>query len=361
MDNYYDELEFVRNAADNIFPDFLFTSLFNDFGDNYYSKSFVNDEMMSIVKRLRRRYSNFFDWVEAMECYNEYMDFLVEKYGSMSIVKNSIKMGTIEDSIPGKPKLKSTRKNKQFMRAGVLPSREIGDKQLTKEELLELARQAIPGRDGNNVEESDSDKKLPKYIRKQVARMQSDMEGRNRKRNLYRSVGSNSGTDFIVEYLNQTKRGVYDSSGYRTGNDDQSIADIVKEEEYIRNTRPERIEDEASDTTKIVNGRLVYRKQEELIELYKELYSEGIDILGTLGKQMDKKSVKMIRSQIGANEPMTKKELRKMKKRAKKDQERLERRRDQNSLLEKTLLGNKINLEREGNSLSFRLKDVYRD
>ena len=76
---------------------------------------------------------------------------------------------------------------------------------------------------------------------------------------------------------------------------------------------------------------------------------------------MDKKAVKLIRSQIGATEPMTKKEMKKMKKKAKKDRERIERRRDSNELLEKTLLGNKFSFREDGDTLSFRLRDVYRD
>ena len=50
-----------------------------------------------------------------------------------------------------------------------------------------------------------------------------------------------------------------------------------------------------------------------------------------------------------------------MKKKAKKDRERIERRRDSNELLEKTLLGNKFSFREDGDTLSFRLRDVYRD
>ena len=76
---------------------------------------------------------------------------------------------------------------------------------------------------------------------------------------------------------------------------------------------------------------------------------------------MNKQSVKMIRSHIGDTEPASKKELKKIKKRAKKEREMIEKRRDNNRLLEKTLLGNKFSLDDKDGQLNFRLRDVYRD
>lgn len=357
-ETYYDELDFVREADDDIFPEFLFSPIFNDFDDGYYEKSFAMDETTAMIKRLRRRYNNFYEWCDAMDVYHEYVNLLVEKYGSMSIIKNSIKMGTLDETLPGKPKLKSTKRNKQFLRSGVIPSRELIDP-LTPQEMRSLIQETFPDKTGDFDE--NKSQRIPKSLQKAIDKMHEEIEGKDRRRNLYRSVGSNSGTDFIVEYLNQAKQGVYDSSGKYTGESSRSISEIAKEMEYIEKTDPDRLLDESSDTSHIKNGRLVYRKNEEMLDLYKILYEEGINLLGSLSKSMDKKSVKMIRSQIGATEPMTKKEMRKMKKRARKERDIIEKRKDQSELLERTLLGNKINLERKGNSLSMRLKDIYRD
>ena len=137
--------------------------------------------------------------------------------------------------------------------------------------------------------------------------------------------------------------------------------DIVKEQERMENTIPELLEDELANQTEIVNGRLVKRKDYMKIQIYKELFGEGIDIIGNFGKSMSKQAVKMVRSQIGDTEPASKKELKKIKKRTKKEREMIERRKDSDRLLEKTLLGNKFSFESDGSNLSFRLKDIYKD
>lgn len=357
--DYKSELDFVCSADDSLFPDFLFNSLFNDFNDNYYQRSFADDELIASVKKLRRRYVNFFDWVDAMEIYNEYMDSLVDKYGSMRVVKNSIKADMIDDPVPAKPRLKNSKKNRQFIRAGVTPARMAEKDPITKEELLVIARQAIPNAMGEDAPDYE-ELKLSKKNRKFVEDVRDKIAGRDRKRNLYRSVGNNHGTDFIVEYLNQSKQGFYDSSGYNK-NEKTSIWEMYKEDEKIKYERPEILDLEESNPTVIVNGRIVSKSENMRMELYKELHMQGFDIIGTLGKSMNKKSVKMIRSQIGATEPATKKEMKKIRKRAKKDRERIERRRDSDSLLEKTLLGNKFSFDTNENNISFRLKDLYRD
>lgn len=362
MSDYEKELEFVKDSDDSLYPDFLFNPLFNDFDDDYYQKSFASDELSAMAKKLRRRYSNFFDWVDAMEIYNEYMDKLVEKYGSLKVIKNAMKADVIEEAVPARPRLKNTKRNRQFSRSGIIPARKVTDESLTSEEMLVIARQTFPDMMGEEIEETNPNAKLPKELRKKVKRMQEQLAGKERKRNLYRSVGNNSGTDFIVEYLNQAKRGVYDSAGNSgNGYENMSLIDMVEEDER-KALIPEEIRElEEMDPTVFQNGRLIRRSDSIRLDIYKELYSEGIDVIGSLGKRMNKQSVKLIRSHVGATEPMTKKEMKKVEKRAKKDRERIERRKDSNRLLEQTLLGNKFSFKEDGDTLSFRLKDLYRD
>lgn len=359
--SYEDELTDVKNAPDNIFPDFLFNPVFNDFDDDYYRKSFANDDIMASIKKLRRRYGNYFQWSEAMDVYEEYMNHLVEKYGSMRVIKNALRYDVMPDPVPAKPKLKNNRKNRQFMNSGVTPSEKIDIEPMTSEEMISLARREFPGTLGDNVDDADSQKKLPKEVEKRYSRMQYQMEGKQRKQNLYRSTGSNAGTDFIVEYLNQVKRGEYDHSGRYTGSDDMSLTELVKEQEKIATTPPELLEDPADNAAIIKNGRLVNKKEEMRLEIYKQLFENGIDVIGAFGNSMTKKSVKMVRSYIGDTEPASKKEMKKIRKRARKEQEKIARRADSNRLLEQTLLGNRFDMNNSGSALSFRLKDVYRD
>lgn len=365
MSNYADELDFVRESDDNLYPTFLFNPMYNDFGDNYYSQSFVNDELTTKVKRLRRRYNDYFDYLDALDTYDEYMDLLIDKYGSKRVIKNAAEADLLQDPLPAKPKLKNTRKNRQFQRAGSVPSRKIDIEPVGKEEMIAIARQLFPNQTGESVTEDDNDKKIPKELKKKLRRIEQQLAGKDRKRNLYRATGINHGTDFIVEYLNQTKRGVYNSSGQKDDANSKSLYDMVKEDERRKYIRDEILEDEEMlDTSEIVNGRLVNRRTHQQMEIYKELAMGGIDVLGNFGKGMTRKAQKMIRSQIGESEPLTKKEMKKIKKRSRKEKERIQRRRDSNRLLEQTLLGNKLDkfdFNSNDKSLSFRLKDIYRD
>lgn len=363
MDVYEELFEAVKDTDDSLWPDWLFNPAFNDFDDNYYIQSFAEDETTMMVKKLKHRYNDFFEWVDAMSIYNEYMSQMIEKYGSLRVIKNALEVDMMDDPIPSKPKLKNNRKNRQFLRSGTIPSRRDPEIAVSGEEMLAIARQAFPGQMGEDVDEELSNEPLPKETKKRLREIQRVIDGEERRRNMYRSIGNNSGTDFITAYLNNAMKGIYDSSGNITGNNDQSLMEIVKEMERIENTRPELLEDESMYKTTVVGNRLVRQADLQRTEVYKELYQEGFDILHSLGRSgLDKKSVKMIRSQIGASEPMTKKELKKMKKRAKKDQARIQRRADASNLLEKTLLGNRLDTRRDSDgNISLRLRDLYRD
>lgn len=359
--SYADELLDVQEAPDNIFPDFLFNPVFNDFDDGYYQKSFVQNDLMASIKRLRRRYGNYFQWAEAMNIYEEYMETLVEKYGSMRVIKNALHYDLMPDPVPAKPKLKNNKKNRQFMNSGIVPSERIANVHLDSDTVIQMARQMFPDTMGNDIDEAVEFTKVPKETRKRLSRIQTHMEGRQRRHNLYRSQNSNAGTDFIVEYLMNSKRGIYDRHGNYTGDDDMSLKEIVKEQEIIDSTRPELLDDPSESTTVIRNGRLVNRREEQQLEIYKLLYEQGIDVIGAFGNSMSKKSVKMVRSHIGDTEPASKKKLKKIRKRAEKEQEKIARRADNNRLLEETLLGNRFTMSETDNALSFRLKDIYRD
>ena len=359
---YEDELTFVREAPDNMFPDFLFNPVFNDFDDDYYQRSFVTDSLSADIMRLRRRYTDYFEYMNALTIYDEYMEKVIAENGGVRAVKNGIKMGTLDIPIPAKPKLKNTKRNRQYMRSGVVPSEKADVPELSDEEMLAIARRTFPNHMGEDIDESLEHKKLPKDLQKRLHKMTSQIAAKDRRRNMYRSADSNAGTDFIVEYLNQAKRGYYDRSGDYTGGEyaSMSLYEIMQEEERIRKTPPELLEEEGNTTT-IVNGRLVYRKEQEKIELYKYLFSQGFDVVGKFSRNMNKKALKMIRAEIGDTEPASKKEMKKIRKRTRKEREEIEKRRDANKLFQDTLLGNKFSFTDNGSNLSFKLKDIYRD
>lgn len=355
--SYIEELKFIEESPDNIFPEYLFKPMKNDFGDNYYHKGISSDPLTLKAKSLRRKYSNYFDYIDAVDVYNEYIELLIEKYGSWSIIKNNNKIGLLDDILPPKPKLKKNRRNREYMKAGIVPSRKHMDAVDDDVNIKELSRKMIPGEFGENIDESDNYKKPSKESRKMLKQMAIEMAGKQRRKNLYSNISSSGGTDFIIEYFNQANRGVYDEKGDYV---ERSIYEIYMEDEEAKMIPKELLDaDLLSNTPQIVNGRYVKRSDIEQIELLKELYEAGIDLIGTSSKNMDKSAVKLLRRQVGyASEPMTKKELKKHKKRMKNEKKRLERQRDADSALSNILLKNKIS---DNGSINFRLRDIYKD
>lgn len=368
MSEYEESLSFIKGSPDDIFPSWLFTPVFNDFDDEYYERSFADTKIQLQAKRIRRKYNDFFQWQEAMDIYNSYMQEMVDKWGSLSIIENSVEAETMPDFIPTKPTLKNNKKNREFLKTGRMPVRRVVEMPVSNDDIIALARQLYPDQMGEDITMENAPK-VTKAEKKAYERMKNSTDRRERRQNMYRRVGSSHGTDFIVEYLNQAKNGVYNSSGIRKkgifDDDETSLAEKAKELERILTTPQHILDEEIQTETDIMYGRVVNRKQQEQAEIYKILYEEGFNVVKSMNiHNMDKKSVKMIRSQIGATEPMTKKEMRKLKKRNKKDQARIQRRRDECQNLSSMLLGNKIKeseMRDENGTLSFRLRDIYPD
>lgn len=362
MSKYEENLSFIEGSPDDLFPDWLFKPAFNDFGDEYYERSFAESKIQLQAKRIRRKYNDFFQWQEAMTIYNEYMGEMVDKYGSLSVIKNSVEAETMPDFIPTKPKLKNNKKNREFIRTGKMPTVRVNDLPTSDDDIIALARQLYPDAMGEDIE-AVYNPKMTKREKKAYMKMQESSERQERRNNMYRRIGSSHGTDFILEYLNQAKQGVYDSSGVRKKNifddDSRSLAEKAKELEHILTTPQYILDEENATETDVRAGRIINRREQEQIEIYKILYEQGFNVIRSMSGRLNKRSVKMIRSQIGATEPMTKKEMKKLRKRNKKDQERIQKRKDANSVLEKMLLGNKIKGVTDSNgNISVRLRDL---
>lgn len=380
--SYKDELSFVTKAKNDSFPDFLFKPAYNDFGSEYYYLGTSTDPLVVKARSLRRKYGDYFSYIQALQVWQEYMDLLIEKYGGMSVIKNALKEkrkaergdsdadlsmydNIIEDIIPERPIPKNKKSIREFIRAGVVPSRQLKEEP-NYDAIKENTEAMYPVKDTSYMDVMDMFKKPPKHIRKALERASGRIAARNRKDNIYQKYGNNNGADFIVEYMNNASKGYYDTKGEFK---EMSLSDIVKEDKHRESMLPELYEDELLANTSVVssfgsNGnRMMNRRELQQIEIAKNLYSIGIDVTGTMAKNMDKKAIKIIRRSIGAldSQPMTKKELKKFKKDQKKEQKRLETQRDSDALLSEVLLKNKFSFNKSGSTLNFKLKDVIRN
>ena len=357
---YLEDLKSVGFAEDERFPDFLFTFISNDFDDNYYQRGLADSKLLKDAKKIRRKYNDFFDYVDALETYREYVALLEEKHGiPIKSIRLGASTGLIDDYVPPKPKLKNTKKNRMIISSDVMPSRQVVDTP-DPETVMEYARRAFPKEDGKSLTHGDMMGKVDKKYRKEFKNMSEELAGRNRKRNMYRA-SSNAEIDFILNYINNANAHNYSTSGYDKGTD-RALTEIIEEIQIERTIPEELLEYRSQPHTKYLrNSRVVDRDDEIQVEVMKALYEMGVDVFGAYGKDMSKTAVKMVRSAVGATGPLTKKERKKAKKQAKKEKERLANKRNNDALLEKTLLRNRYSFSTDGNAISMRMSDLIRN
>lgn len=358
---YLQDLQAVADADDERFPEFLFSFISQDFGDNYYERGMADTPLLKDAKKIRRKYNDFFDFCDAMEVYKEYMELLGEKYGSVKIVKDSAKEGMIDEYVPPKPKLKNTKKNRQLSAEGIIPSRrmvEVPD----REEIIRIARLTMPTADGSTLTDKELSGKVPKKYQRVFDKAYDRAAGADRKRNMYRHVGSNESIDFILNFINRANSGDYSVSHDDGHISDKPLSEIREDLLRERDIPEELLEYYLTPNTRYIkNGRVVNHEDENAAEIMAALYEMGVDVFNSYGKNMNKTAVKLVRERVGDGGPMTKKEKKAYKKQLKKERERMANKRNNDSMLERTLLRNRFSFDTEGNAISMRMADIIRD
>lgn len=357
---YLQDLQAVADAEDDRFPEFLFTYLSQDFGDNYYERGMADTPLLREAKKIRRKYNDFFDFCDAMEVYKEYMELLAEKYGSIKIVKESAKEGMIDEYVPPKPKLKNTKRNRQLSAEGIVPSRKVVDNP-DPEEIIRIARLTLPTADGSTLSDQELEKKVPKKYQKIFDAAYDRAAGANRKRNMYRHVGTNESIDFILNFINGANSGDYSTSS-DADMIDKPLSEVRDEMLREREIPEELLEYYLTPNTRYIrNGRVVNHEDENKAEIMALLYEMGVDVFNSYGKNMNKTAVKLVRERVGDMGPMTKKERKRHKKQLKKERERMAHKRNNDAMLERTLLRNRFSFDGDGNAISMRMSDIIRD
>lgn len=323
----------------NRFPKFLTTPMFNKScceHDRYFEE--IKDQKVKLVMGIKRRYNNINKYYEAMDIYDSYMDYLLEKYPSMKSIKKAIKCGYMEDYVPPRPILKKTKDNKLLLSSGVRPSKKVFNFDLTN--LFNEIKTKDVTLVGNDLEASS--KHINKKTREALKYSGSELLKEIRKNSLYSKAYNNPGYDVMKDYYNELLNTNISKTGKTS---EKSLTEKILElQEYEEMTDVERRLYEL-DGYHAENGKFVTNKSTELIELYKTLQEEGFDVQSHLKNSgMKKESIKMIRKKVGGlNQPMTKKELKRFKKRQKKEKIIMENRRKGDAQLTKYLTSNRIN------------------
>lgn len=361
-----DELRQTMKLAEKIpdeqFPDFLFKPAKNDFGDGYYQKAMSASKRGAEVAMLRKKYNNFYDYMDALTIYQEYIDDLVDRYGTWLIVKSGIENGIIHEILPTVPRLKNTKQNKALLQSEVVPSRKIqpfADIDEIQSAVNRMKQKMDPS---EFVEEFDEyDMSPPKPLRKMFKQAAKRRAEQMRKRAIY-NVRRDTETDAMIEFM-RAKDGHYYNGRKGSVDTEDSLSAILKDSEKYIGYTPEEIElMEASKGPYVMisGGKYVDQKESQKLELYKTLFEEGYDVLGKAGKSMSKQANRMLMKELAPqlSGPMSKKQLKKLKKKQKRE--------EQKSLMAEqeifgTLMANKFDFDQLGarNPASFRLADVF--
>lgn len=90
-----------------------------DFNDDYHKNEDTNDELLSKVKGIRRRYKSIMAYNEAVSLVDSYTERLIEKYDGETNFIMLLRAGMVEDYIPPIPKIKDNKKMRALLSSGM--------------------------------------------------------------------------------------------------------------------------------------------------------------------------------------------------------------------------------------------------
>lgn len=357
---YAEEALKIAQAAENsIFPEFLWEIQMNEFtGDDYKLRGTCENAHVMEAYRLKRKYSNYWDYLDAMQVYYAYAEYIESAYGSFEMMKNAAMEGYETIYIPKMPKLTNKKKNRDFLWTGFLPCR-VDEDFVIDPETIDAMIQTIPT---NELDES-YEYELPKQERRLQEQVMVSKGRRDRVNSIYAASSGTrgDGLDAIINFLNQANTGSIDARAPST----MSVSEIIDDLHEFDDVPPDIVEYMLSPHNRIVyNGMLADQKQKEQLEILEALVQAGFDFLDSdASKGIKKENIRAMTRKYGLMKnpaDMTPKErkryLKQMAKMKRNQQERLlgDRRMTQSLLL------NRVQFSRQ-DSTGFRLCDVIPD
>lgn len=105
-------------------PDLVLTEVYvADFGDNYHRLATdPSSDLERGARRIRRRYKNIAEYMNALSIYNEYMEILVAKHGGSQLFGIKNRYDLIEEFVPPKPRMRNTMTNKFILKNRIMLS-----------------------------------------------------------------------------------------------------------------------------------------------------------------------------------------------------------------------------------------------
>lgn len=362
----------IHNTPNENFPDFLWGPVQNTFTDehSYDSYPYIDmglgrvhvengAEIMQSIAKVRNRYKNYFDYIDALEIWMRYYDFVEETYGSFDFFASLVEDGSTAFPLRRKPKLKNGKVYKQLLELNVPISRINREDGNSDAEIAMICSQ-LP----DQIEIYEDYYEYMTFLSDINAKEEERLQRANRVKGFRKTSSvNNSEMNAIVDYLSG------EDSSRSTNNFGAISARPLSEEIEAFHEYDGLNDDLKRDAMGLRSqirvdanyGMLISTGQtQDDIDVYSALHAAGYDVGMMLNNTtMDKKAVKLITGSIGYDEELSPKKAKKMKKKREKENRKLYKQLTANEGVRDILTKNRVSFSAEDNMISFTAKDLW--
>lgn len=371
VDDIKNMMRKIHKSPNENFPDFLWEPVQNDFSDEYsidkhtyidmgLGKIEVNNggEIMDSIRDLKNRYKDYFEYIDALDRWKQYYNFIEDTYGNFDFFADIAINGGTTIPFKRKPKLKNAKKNKYLLEINVPISRIDREDGLTDDQIKELGDE-LPDQIEIYEDYYEYITLLADFNKKEEKRLQRENRIRNYRKTS--SVGTPD-SDAFMAYIN----GEVSSSNYGASINRRPLSDDIEAFHEYDGLDEDLKRDAMGLRNKPVMdmsyGVLMETGQtKDEIEVYTELAKAGYEV-GIMMKKsnMDRKAVKMITRSVGIEDDVSPKKAKKLKKKRMKEERKLYESLSANESVRSILTKNRVSFNAEDSMLSFTLKDIMK-
>lgn len=371
VDDIKNMMRKIHKSPNENFPDFLWEPVQNDFSDEYsidnhiyidmgLGKIEVNNggEIMDSIRDLKNRYKDYFEYIDALDRWKQYYNFIEDTYGNFDFFADMAINGGTTIPFKRKPKLKNAKKNKYLLEINVPISRIDREDGLTDDQIKELGDE-LPDQIEIYEDYYEYITLLADFNKKEEKRLQRENRIRNYRKTS--SVGTPD-SDAFMAYIN----GEVSSSNYGASINRRPLSDDIEAFHEYDGLDEDLKKDAMGLRNKPVMdmsyGVLMETGQtKDEIEVYTELAKAGYEV-GIMMKKsnMDRKAVKMITRNVGIEDDVSPKKAKKLKKKRMKEERKLYESLSANESVRNILTKNRVSFNAEDSMLSFTLKDIMK-
>lgn len=276
--------------------DFLFEVYAVDFGDNYHrTENEPSSELERAAKKIRRRYKDVNQYLEALSVYKEYMARLMLRHGGPKLFKIKLRDGMIPEFVPPKPRIKKTPLNKAILKKGIVIS--STDSRKVNEDIVERTAQALSKDVSGDGIYIDTETKVPE-VEKMIKK------GQISPRVEVKKIRSLSSAEFLEEYFNN-KNLLKAKKKQNTPEEDKLIplTDIMSGKAL-----EDQHDTEEEDDIIFYRGNYINRQSADELQLYQKLGELGWNALKIMKNHgVGNRITKIIKSEKKMNKKKKKK------------------------------------------------------